>query len=131
MFQGLSNLASLMKNAQQIQGRAQEMKDRLASVRVEGSAGGGMVKVEATGDQRITAIRIEPGLFDSGDREMIEDLVASAVNQAIEHSREEAAKEMANLADGLGIPGLEDAFSKFGLVVHDPVTGAACEARLS
>lgn len=115
MFQGLSNLASLMKNAQQIQGRAQEMKDRLASVRVEGSAGGGMVKVEATGDQRITAIRIEPGLFDSGDREMIEDLVASAVNQAIEHSREEAAKEMANLADGLGIPGLEDAFSKFGL----------------
>ena len=60
MFQGLSNLASLMKNAQQIQGRAQEMKDRLASVRVEGSAGGG----RQPGDRVIIVLPFEQALAE-------------------------------------------------------------------
>ncbi|WP_437205177.1 YbaB/EbfC family nucleoid-associated protein [Planctomicrobium sp. SH664] len=112
MFQGLSNLAGLMKNAQQMQARAQELKQRLGEVQVSASVGGGMVRVEATGDQKITSIHVDPSLLD--DREMLEDLLLSGVNQALEQAREAAATEMSKLAEGLGIPGIEDALSRFG-----------------
>jgi DNA-binding YbaB/EbfC family protein len=115
MFSGLSNLASLMKNAQQLQGRAQEMKQKLAAVRVTGTAGAGMVQVEANGEQSILKVSIEPSLFESNDRELLEELVAAATNQALELAREAAATEMATLAEGMGIPGLQEALSRFGL----------------
>lgn len=114
MFKGLSNIAGLMKQAREIQGRAAEMKERLAQTRVEGTAGGGMVVVEASGDQRLTACRIEPSLIASGDREMLEDLFLSAANQALDKSREAAAAEMQNLAGGFDIPGLGDALQNLG-----------------
>ena len=115
MFKGLSNIAGLMQQAREMQSRAVEMKARLSELRVEGTAGGGMVAVEATGDQRITACRIEPSLVSSGDREMLEDLVLSAVNQALEKSREAAAAEAQNLVGGLDVPGLGAALKSLGL----------------
>jgi DNA-binding YbaB/EbfC family protein len=99
-----------VKQAQAIHGRMGEMQAKLAEVRVEGSSGGGMVTVEADGQQRVLSCQIEPGLIATGDREMIEDLVCSAVNQALERSREAAANQMASLVDGFEIPpGLKDA----------------------
>lgn len=115
MFEGLSGLANLMKNAQQLQSRAQEMKARLSQLRVEGTAGGGMVKVEVTGEQTISAVHIESHLLEGGDRELLEDLLAAAVNQGLQHAREAAALEMSSLADGLGIAGLGEALSRFGV----------------
>ena len=115
MLEGLSKLAGLVRSAQQVQERAQEMKERLAALHVEGASGGGMVRVRASGDQRILSLHIEPSLLESGDQELLEDLILSAVNLALEESRELAAREMANLAEGLGFPGLEDAFSRLGL----------------
>jgi DNA-binding YbaB/EbfC family protein len=115
MFKGLSNIAGLMKQAREMQSRAAEMKARLADLRVEGSAGGGMVVVEVTGDQRITACRIEPSLVNAGDREMLEDLLLSAVNQALEKSREAAAVEAQNLVGGMDVPGLGDALKSLGI----------------
>jgi DNA-binding YbaB/EbfC family protein len=115
MFQGLSNFANLMKQAREIQGRAAEMKERLARLRVEGSAGGGLVVVEVSGDQRLLACRIDPDLIASGDRELLEDLIVSAVNQALDQAREATAAEVQELAGGLQLPGLADAFSNLGL----------------
>ena len=115
MFKGLSNLTGMMQGIREMQGKAAEMKERMAQLRVEGTAGGGMVTVEATGDQRLTACRIEPSLFESGDREMLEDLVLAAANQALDKARETAAAEMQNLTSGINLPGLDEAMQNLGL----------------
>ena len=115
MLKGLTNFANLLRNAHELQARADEMRGRLAALRVEGAAGGGMVRVEMTGEQKVISINIEQTLVQSGDREMLEDLLASAVNQALEHARNAATEEMSNLAGGLGFPGFEEALAKFGL----------------
>jgi nucleoid-associated protein EbfC len=112
MFKQLGQIASLMKQAQEMQGRMQEMKEKLGRVKVEGSAGGGMVTVEMNGHQQLLGCRIDQPLFDSHDREMVEDLVVSAVNQALERARQAASEEMGKLAGGLNVPGLEDALSQ-------------------
>ncbi len=115
MFKGLGNLASLMKQAQEMQGRMGEMKESLADIRVQGSAGGGMVTIEASGQQSILGCRIDETLLEAGDREMLEDLLVGAVNQALEKAKEAAAQEMAKVTGDLNLPGLGDALSKMGL----------------
>ncbi len=97
MFKGLTNFAAILKEAQQIQGRAEEMQAKLGQLRVQGSAGGGMVVVEASGLQRILSIKIEPSLLDGSDSEMLEDLLVSATNQALEKGAQAAADEMAKM----------------------------------
>lgn len=114
MFKGLSNLAGLMANPGKIQAQAEEMRERLQAIRVEGAAGGGMVRVEMSGDSKVVGVKIEQSLFDSGDKEMLEDLFVSATNQAIERAAQANASEMANMAGILGIPGLGDALANFG-----------------
>lgn len=115
MFKGLSNLASLMANAGELKAKAEEMKSRLAAIRVEGTAGGGMVRAQVSGDQKLVSLIIEESLLSTNDKEMLEDLILSATNQALELAKQSAASEMSALAGGLGIPGLDDAFAKFGL----------------
>lgn len=115
MFKGLSNLASLMANAGELQNKAAEMKQRIAAIRVEADSGGGMVRVTATGEFKIVSVTIEETLLQASDREMLEDLVQAATNQALELAREAASSEMAALAGGLGIPGLDEALSRFGV----------------
>lgn len=113
MLKGLGNLANLMKSAQQLQDRLGAMNDSLAEIRVEGVAGGGMVTVEATAQQRIVRCQIEESLITGGDREMIEELVVSATNQALEKARQAQAEAMSRMAGDLNIPGLGDALSRF------------------
>ncbi len=115
MLKGLGNLANLMKSAQQLQGRLGSMNDSLAEIRVEGAAGGGMVTVEATAQQRILRCRIEESLISDGDREMVEELVVAATNQALEKAKQAQAEAMSSMAGDLSIPGLGDALSQFGL----------------
>lgn len=115
MFKELSQLASLMKQAQGMTGKVQEMKDRIASLRCEGQAGGGMVTVEVNGQMKVLNCRIDPVLVQSGDHEMIEELVCSATNQALEKIREAQINEMQQLTGGLNIPGLGSALSGMGL----------------
>lgn len=112
MFKGLGDIMQAVKQAQAIHGQMGEMQAKLAEVRVEGSAGGGMVTVAADGQQRLLSCQIEPSLLETGDREMLEDLVCSAVNQALERSREAAAAQMTSLMEGFELPpGLKDAVS--------------------
>jgi DNA-binding YbaB/EbfC family protein len=115
MFKGLSNFASILKEAQQIQGRAQEMQARLGQLRVEGSAGGNMVVVQASGLQRILGVKIEPSLLKDADVEMLEDLLISATNQALEKAAQASADEMAKMTSQLQLPGLSEMMSKLGL----------------
>ena len=115
MLKGLGDIASIMKSAQQMQGRMKEIQESLADLRVEGAAGGGMVRVEANGQQKILAVHIEDTSMLADDREMLEDLIAVAVNQALDKARQAAADEMNKLTDGVNLPGLQDTLSKFGL----------------
>jgi nucleoid-associated protein EbfC len=92
-----------------------DLQENLRRIKVEGSAGAGMVTVEANGQQQILSCRIDPALFSAGDREMVEDLVVGAVNQALERAKLAAAQEMSKVAGGLDMPGLNDALSQLGL----------------
>lgn len=123
MLKGLGNLAGLMKQAQEIGGRMQGMSDELRSRRATGSAGGGMVEVEANGLGELLACRIDPSLIERRDREMIEDLVLAAVNQALTKAKELHAEQMRSLTGGLQLPGLDEALAK--LTGGVPPTGAS------
>lgn len=111
MFKGMGSLLSLMKNAGELRGKMSAMQEELGKVRVEGSAGGGMVTAEANGQQKLLAVRIDPEFFAGGDREMLEDFVAAAVNQAMEKARAAAAEEMQKTVE---IPGFGEMLAKMG-----------------
>ena len=115
MFDQLKNLGSMMAQAQQLQGKMAEAKDKISELRVEGIAGGEMVRVEATGDMKIIGVHLEQSLVETQDREMIEELVAAATNQALQKAKEASAAAMSDVAGGLNIPGLGDALSKMGV----------------
>lgn len=114
MFKGLGDMAGLLRQAQQMQGRVREMHERLGTLRIEGTAGGGMVTVTVSGQQTVLAVRIEPSLVADGDVEVLQDLVAAATNQALEKARETAQQELASISGGMELPGLGEAFSKMG-----------------
>lgn len=115
MLKGLGNFASLLKQAQEMQGRMSEMQEHLGRLKVEGTAGGGMVTVQANGQQKVLAVRIEKSLFDGDDQEMLEDLLVAATNQALEKARQAAAQEMSKITGDIELPGLAEALSKLGL----------------
>ena len=101
---GSFDMSSLIGQARQIQERMQKAQEEVANMKVEGNAGGGMVVVEANGKGTILRVSIEPVLFESGDKEMTEDLVAAAVNQALVKARQVEKDQMANVTGGLPIP---------------------------
>ena len=108
MFKGLGQMASLMKQAQALGGQMKDMNEKMAQVRVQGAAGGGMVEVECNGLGDVLRVTIDPKLISDGDTEMIQDLLPAAINQAIEKAREQQQEEMGSLAQGLDLGGLGD-----------------------
>lgn len=99
-------LGDMMKQVQKMQAKMEEVQKELENKRVEGTSGGGMVKVVANGKQEILEIKIDPEVVNKEDVEMLEDLVLAAVNQAREKSVEVQNEEMAKLTGGLKIPGM-------------------------
>ena len=114
MFKELGNIASLLRLAQQFGGKMQAINDRLKAQRVTSSTGGGMVEVEANGLGEVLRVRIDPTLVERGEREMIEDLLPSAVNQALAKAKQCHFEAMKSITDGLSFPGLDEALSKLG-----------------
>ena len=104
------NVQKLMKEAQRAQKKMAEAQERLASLTVEGSAGGGLVRVTATGDGAVTAVAIDPAAVDIDDLSLLEDLVTAAVADAQRRSRELQESEMGSAMGGLGglggLPGM-------------------------
>jgi DNA-binding YbaB/EbfC family protein len=102
-------MSQIMKQAQKMQEDMQKAQDNLESISVEATSGGGMVRVVANCKFKILSISIEPEVYDGEDKEMIEDLIIAAVNQAIENAQEKANEEMqkvtGGLMGGLNLPG--------------------------
>lgn len=95
------DLANLLARAKQMQARLAEVQRELAARRVEGTAGGGMVTVVASGDLRILEVRIEPSLIAAGDREMLQDLTAAATNAALANAQRMVQEELQRQAGAL------------------------------
>jgi nucleoid-associated protein EbfC len=115
MLKGLGDIASLMKQAKEMQGRMSEIQDRLSLMRIRGSAGGGMVTIEVNGKLDVLGCAFDSTLYESGDREMLEELVVSAMNDAMNKSKQASAEAMQEVTGGLNIPGMEGMMSKLGL----------------
>ncbi len=96
----------LMKQAQVMQKKMEEMKKELARKEVRVSSGGGMIEIVVNGQQEIKEIKIEPDVIDVNEKEMLEDLILAAVNESIHQSKELAAQEMSKLTGGMNVPGL-------------------------
>jgi len=99
-------MKDLMQQAQNLQAKVAELQEDLARRTVTGSAGGDMVVVEVNGAQEVLSIKIEDELVSKDDKEILEELVAAAVTDALRKSKEMAAEEMSKLTGGLRIPGL-------------------------
>jgi DNA-binding YbaB/EbfC family protein len=99
-------LGQMMKQAQKMQAKIMKIQEEMAERSVEASSGGGMVTVTANGKQEVLSIRIEPEVVDPEDVEMLQDLVAAAVNEALKKAQEMVAEEMAKVTGGMSIPGL-------------------------
>jgi len=102
------NLNQLLKQAQQMQAEMAKAQEQLKEETVEASAGGGMVKVTMSGDMQLREIKIDPDAIDPEDAEMLQDMVAAAVNEALRSAQELAANRMGGITGGLGggLPGL-------------------------
>jgi nucleoid-associated protein EbfC len=94
----------ILQQAQQMQGKLQQMQDELQHRVVNGSAGGGLVSVEADGRGQIKKIKIDPSLAGKTDFEMLEDLIVVAVNDAQKKATDLAQEEMGKLTGGLNLP---------------------------
>lgn len=95
-------LGNLMKQAQEMQANLQKVQEELANMEVTGEAGGGMVKVTMTGRHDVRAVRIGDELMQ--DREMLEDLLAAAVNDAVRRIESESQSRMSGLTAGMNLP---------------------------
>lgn len=95
-----------MQQAQQLQARLAKAQEELANMSLEISSGGGAVKVTVDGQQKIKSIKIAKEVVNPEDLEMLEDLILSAVTEAINKSQEAASQKLGSLTGGLKIPGL-------------------------
>jgi nucleoid-associated protein EbfC len=95
-------IAQLMKQAQQMQESMKKAQDQLATVEVEGQSGGGMVKITMTCHTEVRRVSIDASVMD--DREMLEDLIAAAMNDAVRKAREMSEEKMASFTQGLQMP---------------------------
>jgi DNA-binding YbaB/EbfC family protein len=97
---------SMMKQAKIMQKKIVEAQEELKNMEFEASAGGGAVKVKVNGSQEVMEVKINKEIIESGDTEMIEDMVMVAVNDAMKQSRDEAKNKMAAITGGMSIPGV-------------------------
>ncbi len=102
----MKGMGQMMKQAQKLQAKMAKLQEELGERVVEGTAGGGMVRVTASGKQQVVAIKIEKEVVDPEDVEMLQDLITAAVNDALTKSQEMVSSEMSKLTGGLNIPGL-------------------------
>jgi DNA-binding YbaB/EbfC family protein len=102
-------MANLMKQAQKMQENLQKAQDELENITVEGSAGGGMVKVKANCKMQILSVSVEEEVYKENDKEMLEDLIVASVNQALTNAQQKANEEMqkvtGGMMSGLNLPG--------------------------
>jgi len=109
-MKGIPNMGEILKQAQQFQAKMSKIQEELGGQTVEASSGGGMVTVVANGKQEIVSVAIDPEVIDPQDREMLQDLVIAAVNDALGKAKAMMQEEMGKLTKGMGIPGIPGMF---------------------
>ncbi len=100
------DISSLMKQAQDFQQKMGQVQEELAKKTITSEVGGGMVKVTVNGKQELLAIQIEKEVINPDDADMLQDLIAAAVNDAMRKAREMMQTEMGQLTGGIKIPGI-------------------------
>ncbi len=98
-------LNSLLKEAKKMQKMMAEMQEQLAKQTFEGQAGGGVVKAKVNGEKKLLEIKISPDVVDPDDVEMLEDLILSAINQAMDEAEKASNNQLSGLTGNLKIPG--------------------------
>lgn len=104
MFGNMGNMAGMMKKVQKLQADMAKMQEELKTRTVEVSAGGGAITVVMTGEKQVQSLKISPTAVDPEDVEMLEDLVAAAINEAVKKVDDMMAQEMGKLTGGLNLP---------------------------
>lgn len=97
------NIQNMMKQAQEMQARLQQ---QMTALRVDGTAGGGMVTVTMSGDKKVHAVRIDPEVVSKDDVEMLQDLIVVAIGDAARKVDDEMGRSMSGMMGGMKIPGL-------------------------
>ncbi|MCK4302310.1 MAG: YbaB/EbfC family nucleoid-associated protein [candidate division Zixibacteria bacterium] len=103
---GKGGIGNMMKQVQQMQAKMDKIQAELEKTEVEGSSGGGMIKVVANGKQEILSVTIDPEVVDKDEIEMLQDLIVAAISQARQKAQELQTDKMGELTGGLNIPGL-------------------------
>jgi DNA-binding YbaB/EbfC family protein len=104
MFEKLGQFASMLRNLPKMKEEIERTQQRLGQVTAEGDAGGGMVKVRVSGRMEVLGCSLSDEAMKLNDREMLEDLIRAATNQALEKARRSAAEEMSKAMAGMGLP---------------------------
>jgi DNA-binding YbaB/EbfC family protein len=100
----MPNLDEIMKMAQNVQAEMEKAQENLGKIEVEGAAGGGLVKVRATAKGQINAVEIDESLLKPGEKAMLEDLIAAAINDARAKADAAAAPELQKMTSGMPLP---------------------------
>jgi nucleoid-associated protein EbfC len=101
----MGGMAGLMKQANQMQLKMKKAQEELALREFTGTSGGGAVTAKVTGENKILALTIDPEVIKQGDAEMLQDLVISAVNDALKTAKETSSQEMSKITGGMNLPG--------------------------
>jgi len=119
LFKKLANLASLMRQAQEVGSKMQAVNDTLRTQRAVGSAGGGLVEVEVNGLGEVLKVNIDRQLLERGEFEMVESLLPAAVNQAVARAKELHVKAVQSAVGDMELPGLDEALSQITQTTED------------
>jgi len=101
---GLGDMGKMMKTAQEMQEKMMRLQDDLQSMTVTGESGAGLVKATATAKGELTALDIDPSIFNADDKEVVEDLILAAIKDAQSRAATLSAEEMRKITDSLGLP---------------------------
>lgn len=101
----MGGMAGLMKQANQMQMKMKKMQEELATREFTGTSGGGAVSAKVNGENKVLSLTIDPEVVKAGDAEMLQDMVVSAVNEALKSAKETSSAEMSKITGGMSIPG--------------------------
>jgi DNA-binding YbaB/EbfC family protein len=99
-------MQALMRQANQMQTKMKKLQEELATKEFEATSGGGAVKVTVTGDNKVKNVDIQDDVFKSGDREMLQDLILTAVNEALKVAKTTSDEQMSKITGGFSMPGM-------------------------
>ena len=100
----MTDFNKILEKAKELEAKVKESQEKIKNIKVEGSSGGGIIKVLVNGKNEIKSLKIDPTLIKAEEVEVLEDLLIAAINDANKKLKESAANQMSSLSDGIGLP---------------------------